>query len=286
MRSLIERAWNVAQRIRNAEDRLPIASALRLIDELYATPLLPKESTPVEVIPEALAAAHFQITAEGVEPGNWLTVDVGALTTDTSYFFFNPGHDYRIACYSTLQSTQVGTNQLVKPAQMIEVKGLHYTPHEAIARNPTLATEHADFNAVLKKIMTAVKSGLVEAMKHQGESISAIYTHGTPRFRVLLVGGGSDHQAIAPRIQSWQMEGIGRVECAMTTTARIPKSVQVLGADAVLRSSLIPTADHAILTIAVGLAQRRIDLPRWRTNDKLPRFLPKDPPDNIFVGHN
>jgi len=286
MRSVLERAWMLAYKISNPEDGLPLADALRGVDSVYDTPLLADSQTPVEVIPEALAAACFIITSDEAKPGNWLTVDVGALTTDTSYFFFNPDPTFQVACYSTLQSKQVGTEALVRASHLVEVKGRGYLPHEAISKNSDLATNHENYERVVQGVLGAVKQAVVGAMVRHGGNVGSVIADRRPRFNILLVGGGSVNKAISPKINTWTFPGVGGCECAPCSTAQLPTSVQLLTAQSQLRPGMIPPSDHAILTIAVGLAQRRIDLPQWCNADQTPKLKIKDPPDNPYVGHN
>jgi hypothetical protein len=286
MRSVVERAWKLAGLFPRTDAGLPLNEALRLVNSVYNEPLLQATKTPVDVIPEALAAACFQVTSDTATAGNWLTVDVGALTTDISYFFFNPGREYRVACYSSLQSNQVGMDSLAGRSTIIEVKGRPYLPHEALAKDPGLAIGHGEFNRVQDGISQAIRSGLRAAMIHQGSTVAALVQNQTPRWRVLLVGGGSTHPAIAPTIRNWRFEGIGPVGMATCDPASLPRDVLVLGVRERPQFHTIDPADQAILTIAVGLAQRRIDLPKWRRDDPEPRFAPKEPPENALVGHN
>jgi hypothetical protein len=286
MQVVIERAWMLAQKISDAESGLALSDAQSLVDSVINLPPIPKDRTPVEVVPEALAAACFRIAADNVGPGDWLTVDVGALTTDTSYFFFNPGQGFRVACYYTLQSRSVGTEQLVRAGHIVEVKGRGYLPHEAIARDPELARLHARFHAVKGGLLDAVKATVVAAIQHQGTDVGAIYHGGRPNFKILLVGGGSTHSALASHIRDWTLKGIGPVQYAECATAHVPKTFQILSAESVARNGTIPETDHPILTVAVGLAQPRIDLPRWQPGTPAPKVSFKDAPDNPYVGHN
>ncbi|MCX5650087.1 MAG: hypothetical protein NTU45_01650 [Planctomycetota bacterium] len=286
MRSVLERAWSLIPKIGSAEQGLALADALKLVDSVYCNPLTADSQTPVEVIPEALAAACFKITSDDAKPGNWLTVDVGALTTDTSYFFFNPDPVFQIACYSTLQSKQVGTEGLVRAGHIVEIKGRGYLPHEAIAQETTLATTHENYDCVVQGVLGAVKCAVKGAIIHHGSKVASVIADGRPQFNIMLVGGGSVNKAISPKIHGWTFPGLGPVECAVCSTAQLPRVVKLLSAESLLREGAIPPNDHAILTIAVGLAQPRIDLPRWCTSAPTPKWKVKEPPDNPYVGHN
>jgi hypothetical protein len=286
MRSVVERAWQLAQKFTGAESGLAIKEALRLVNDVFDQPLQSPQHTRVDVIPEALAAACFHITGDTATLGNWLTVDVGALTTDISYFFFNPGRDYRVACYSSLQSRQVGTNELVGRATLIEVKGRPFLPHEALAVDPNSARSHDLYDNVIARIEGAIRGGLTGAMKHQGSNVSSVLRGSTPLWRVLLVGGGSTHDALEPRIRAWRIQGLGPVDSAECHLARLPGDVQVLGANSLVQLRRIAQTEQAILTIAVGLAQRRIDLPKWRQDAPEPAFVPRNPPEHLLHAHN
>lgn len=291
MRSVLERALVLAKRMparRTAEDAtcMSIGEALASIDALIHLPLLDLEQTPVEVIPEALAAACFRITSDDARPGHWLTVDVGALTTDLSYFFFNPLPQFQIACYHVLQSWEVGTESLVDQRRFVSVGGQQLLPHEALARAGTGAAHNPALEAVKLGISEAMRSTLTSAIRHQEERIAAVFPNQRPCFEVLLVGGGSDHAVISPFIQSWEFKGIGLTEPARSETATLPRDVGVLTAEGQHRSGGIPVRDHAILTIALGLAQPRIELPRWTLAHPQPRWIPKQVPPNPNLGHN
>jgi hypothetical protein len=286
MRWVIERAWVLANRMRSRELGLAISEALSLVDAVYSMEPLADSATPVEVVPEALAAACSHITSDHATPGNWLTVDVGALTTDTAYFFFNPSQDYQIACYSTLRSKQVGMERLAPSEPTVAVKGRSYLPHEAIAMDPTLATSHPDYANVIREMIEAVKATVVGTIRHQGDNVGAVLVDGRPQFRILLVGGGAVHRAVEPMIRNWTFPGLGRVQVAECEIARLPKDIQLLTVDSKLHRRGIAPEDHPLLTLAVGLAQRRIDLPRWRNDDPEPKIVPREAPEHPYLGHN
>lgn len=286
MRWLIERAWLLAKSPHMRDDGLALPEALRCVDAIYSNPPLADDITPVEVIPEALAAACSHITSNHASVGDWLTVDVGALTTDTSYFFFNPAPEYQIACYSTLRSMQVGMSQLTPATPVVDVRGIDYLPHHAIELEPSLVSKHPAYWRVVTDIGYAIRATAAATARHQGGNIGAVLADGRHRFKILLVGGGSAHSQISPRIRDWIFEGLGPVEKATCVLAKLPQGMQLLTCDAKLVAGTFLDSDHAILTIAAGLAQRRIDLPRWCHEAPAPRLSLREAPDNPYLGHN
>lgn len=229
----------------------------------------------VTVVRESLAAALFALQADDAVAGTWLTVDVGALTTDTSLFFFSPetGPDdvvFRIAAYYAMTSAEGGM-QLVATALM---QHDHVPPHVVDATIGALSAEELESMEAFTSLTTIVSGSIANTLRI-ATAAEDWYDHlfsdnGLERecqFRLLLVGGGSCVPAMITFFQQWNWHVLAHVPPDVVE-ARIPQAFGVLSADGVVDHDTHPhSSDHPILSIACGLAQQPWEMPRF---DNLP----------------
>lgn len=232
----------------------------------------------VTILRESLAAALFALQADDAVRGTWLTVDVGALTTDTSLFFFSPevlpgGGEFRVAAYYAMASRLGGMHTV---ASALVQRGV-VPAHEAYKWVGELTelelASRAEFrvlkDTVLQSIADTLKGAWISrnAFGHLFEDTS---NGRRCQFRLLLVGGGSCTPAMRAFLERWKWHAFEHVS-PEAVLARIPYAFGVLFADGVVDHGLHPAdVDHPILAIACGLAQQPWEMPHF---------------DNIPSGH-
>jgi hypothetical protein len=267
MKALVARALAYVERYPDACEVVRVEQLASAIAE--ADRLVEREGTArrVAVLRESLAAALFALQADDAESGTWLTVDVGALTTDTSLFFFSPDQQYRIAAYYAMTS-RVGGMEPVATA----IAARSAVPVQlAHARIASLSASDLESAPEFGKLTTTVRNSV-------GDTLRAAWTTGNAfkhlfvdqpggrecLFRFLLVGGGSCTRAMQAFLRRWQWHAFKHIPPG-TVVARIPHAFGILWPDGTVDHSKHPRdSDHPILAVACGLAQQPWEMPRFQ----------------------
>jgi hypothetical protein len=276
MKALVARALAYVERYPETAGAFKVAELRGAVAEADRLALLSSTEKRVTILRESLAAALFALQADDAERGTWLTVDVGALTTDTSLFFFSPetrpdGTEYRVAAYYAMASRTGGMHDLVDEIVKRESLSVRF----AHARLGTLS--EAEFRSLhsFGALQRAVESSIRDTFK-AAWSLDRPYFHlfeDSPRgrqcrFRLLLVGGGSCTSGVRACLRGWQWDAMRHLP-PESVVARISNAFGVMWADGVVDHSLHPgESDHPILAIACGLAQQPWEMPRF---DSIPQ---------------
>lgn len=259
-----------------------IAGASRIVDlraevaEAEALSLRHATARRVAILRESLAAALFALQADDAVTGTWLTVDVGALTTDTSLFFFRPdtltdGREFRVAAYYAMAS-RIGGMQSVADALVTRDDLPAHAAHDRLGG---LAQGELESLAEFGQLTEIVRQSIGDTLRGAWESENP-YFHlfeDTPRgrrcrFRLLLVGGGSCTPAMCDFLRCWTWHAFNHFP-PEAVVARIPYAFGVLLANGTVDHSQHPAdLDHPILAVACGLAQQPWEMPRF---DNIPQ---------------
>jgi hypothetical protein len=276
MKGIVARALAYAERYPGIAGAFKLADLRAAVAEADRLAVMGQTEKRVTILRESLAAALFALQADDAERGTWLTIDVGALTTDTSLFFFSPetrpdGTEYRVAAYYAMASRTGGMHELVAALARRE----KLAPHLAHARLGALSESEFGSLQPFAALRFAVESSIKDTLKRAWPSDRA-YFHlfqDTPRgrkcrFRLLLVGGGSCTSGMRAHLRGWKWDALNHLP-PDAVVARIPNSFGVMWADGLVDHSLHPEeADHPILAIACGLAQQPWEMPRF---DSIPQ---------------
>lgn len=225
----------------------------------------------VTILRESLAAALFALQADDAERGTWLTIDVGALTTDTSLFFFAPEEEFRVAAYYAMVSEIGGMHEVARSystANRIPVHAAHESlrnlDSRALSGNAEYRNLEGTVGESIKRTLqsTCQSQGMQSAMWHLFED------HAGGRrckFRLLLVGGGSSMPAMRERLANWRWLAFPH-DPPDAVVARVPRDFMIMSSDGVIRrASVLPDNEHPILSIACGLAQQPWEMPSFDT---------------------
>ena len=297
IRLVLERAWELSKEIHNPEDGVSFETAKNLITKSRNQPLQDEGKSVVHAYPESLAAALFRLQADDVTPGLWMTIDIGGLTTDTAFFWFTPGIDSseKIASYYTIQSVECGFDQLVQ-AKMGPTESIGGIGHMQIANIDGAALSESDyFKSFERTVSLAIGSTLLETREKMGK-LSGLFEPGVgirqkPRFKVLLLGGGSTHPLLQARLKDWRWtrknQGVSDDSqphaSVDTETATLPKHALVLRKDGtthMLGNRNVFAREQAIVSLAYGLAQPPWDMPSHDIEPDGKPYVFKEPAEN------
>ena len=301
MQRLVERALAYSKEIADPSGGISLVEAHQRIAELVTNPPWPVDRSPVRAAPESLAAALFHLQRDGQTEGNWLTVDVGGLTTDTTLFFCNPAYEH--LSYYAFHSVTSGTALLADD--------LARTTNGTVSDAHLRLTQDGELNGPAMTQARALKACVIGAMKTTAvralgkvSKLSDLFitqhpdgrVHVKPRWRVLILGGGTVHPAISAWISQWKFaagysvsDPSVTVACGAVERSRLPRDVALLDNRAHCRrisANLLSQTDEAILALAVGLAQPPWDLWEYseaRSQD--PKIGPDWRGDENYVGN-
>jgi len=301
MQRLVEHALAYSKEIADPAAGVSIGQARHRIADLAANPTWPADRSPVRAAPESLAAALFHLQRDGQTEGNWLTVDVGGLTTDTNLFFCNP--EYEHLSYYAYHSVPCGTASLAD-ALAQATNGSVSEAHARLAEDSQLAGSSMQPAPSLKGcVCGAMRTTANQAISKVRNQRALFPTesrngkvHVKPKWRVLLLGGGTVHPAISAWISEWKYAAGYRetdpsvtVETCSVERSRLPRDTALLGTNGQCRrisANVLSATDEAILALAVGLAQPPWDL--WEYSEERvrePRVGPDWRGDEHYVGN-
>ncbi len=292
MKSLMSRVLAYVEANPNIDGPTELSSISREVAEASRIAETMGTSRRVMVVRESLAAALFALQADDAEAGTWLTVDVGALTTDTSLFFFSPDENHRVAAYYSMASRKGGMHAVA--LALARVRGVSMShAHAALAGSPVRElSETTEF----KELETAVNACIRETLRaawNVENAFSHLFRDSASgrecRFQLLLVGGGSSHEAMREVLSKWRWHAFHHAP-PTAVGARIPYAFGVLWSDGSADHLHHPMdVDHPILAVACGLTQQPWDMPRFDTlaqGKSGGRVPPKDRLEQDWWGGN
>ena len=234
----------------------------------------------VHVIRESLAGALFALLADDAERGTWLTVDMGALTTDTTLFFFEPREEFRVAAYYAMNS-KIGGVQIIaewiSATHELNLHEAHASMREMSAEEMREVEAFAEACAIVKD---AINATMRDAWKTKDAGKHLFMDAGGSRrclFQFLLIGGGSSAPAIKAFIAKWIWHAFQHLP-AKAKVAEIPRETALLSSDGVPDYEFtLDERDQPILAIACGLAQQPWEMPPFAN---IPEDGGRTPPRN------
>ena len=266
MNALVARALAYVERHPDFAGALPIRLLRSVVEEAARLVAAGDAAKRVTILRESMAAALFALQSDDAERGTWLTVDVGALTVDTSLFFFSPQEEFRVAAYYAMAS-RVGGMQAVALKLAAHAQQPEHLAHELLE---SVDQDTVEATAEFKQLTKTVRDAVADTMKQAWQADNA-YRHlfeelpegRRCRFSLLLVGGGSASPVVQSYLRQWRWHAFSHLPPTVNV-ARIPQTFGVLWANGVVDHTIHPRpVDHPILAIACGLAQQPWEMPSF-----------------------
>ena len=251
-----------------------------------------KVAPQVSVLRESLAGALFALMADDAEEGIWFTIDIGALTTDTSLFFFSPaaGGQNREAAYSAMASSLGGMQALAESiacAEALELPDAHRRIAELELEEVRDIDAFGPLTDAVDQSIGATLKGACRLGAVYAEFFDEAQQPIRSKFQFLILGGGSSNVAVRDWLSKWVWRACREHHPAPCVVKGIPDSVRVLLPDGQKAAfEEFDEADHAIVAIALGLAQRPWEMPRSTivTPEDIAPVATRVPVDNPFWG--
>ena len=220
----------------------------------------------VMVMAEAHAAVISYIMHPGREKGRYITVDIGAGTTDSAMFWLT-SKQIREALYYSFETAYYGMDDIdilvfqhneaktdLSPRKYREKRGLKTEDREIVLKP-------------LSKMWDTFRNVFGKSYKKEPEAMRW-HENGKATFKVLLLGGGSEQPLIQEEFERpdrtpWegQIDGwdVDRLE------AKQGRKVLLEDGSVVTNGMVAEKYDHSriFLVIAEGLAHRAVETPPW-----------------------
>ncbi len=262
--------------------------AVAELKKLHKSKLLSLEETPAYVIPETIAAITTYIKRPRTRSGRFATVDIGAGSTDISYYWLEK-HDGTIKpWYYSSGSLHIGIDDIDRYLEDI----LNEEPGNSLRQKREHLQEKDDglykHREVLKPILDEFDNHKKKMffLAYQKEKRQADW--GTPKeafITLLLLGGGCkidviyklSHNKLWDNVigsPDWDILGID-----LTNTVLMPDGSEELISEVESFSKQID-----LLVIAEGLANKIIDIPEYGVQMNRKKYFLKVLEYDLFSG--
>lgn len=247
------------------------------------------DDSPVNVVPEALAAVTAFLHAPNRVAGNYATIDVGGGTTDVSFFWFQTGTfaatGEKKAWYYSIRSVPFGMSCLFDGLTETIAEQSGRTRHERLRSIRSLSAYEQRIQ--LRDFLAGLKSAYDAAFKESfavRPNFRDWCENGLSGWNLLLLGGGvSDtliHDHLSGHVPHSRVGPHRRVE-----NLGVPRNLDlILPSGRILSANdgslgrfdidVLQVNDH-MLTVAYGLSFRAPDIPRYGMEEPI---APPTPP--------
>ena len=269
----------------NCQEPWPLEAAMAALDRAKKRPILSLADSPAYVVPETLAAIAGFVNRPGTRSGKFITLDVGAGSTDASVFWLEK-HDGKIKpWYYASRSLHIGMDSVDR--SLAEVTKC-LAGGSVRARRESLQRAEGG----LTKYRCQCKATLEAIDRHRRMTFGRGYEkEKNPRrwedVVLLLIGGGCQSdlvQELAHRGLWQNVIGSPSVEVLGLDTTK-----HVLGPDArehLLEEVAVFAEQAYLLIIAEGLANKIVDIPEFGITTRglvKPRNRKPIPPELWFA---
>jgi hypothetical protein len=249
------------------QDPWPIDDAIAALERAKARPVLPLVESPAYVVPETLAAVAGFINRPGTRPGRFMTLDVGAGSTDASVFWLEI-HDGKIKpWYYSSRSLHLGMDAIDSALAAVtqgSAGGSVRARREALQRAEGGLTE---YRCQCEATLMAMDKHRRMTFGHGYGKEKKVSIWGDPDqayLVLLLIGGGCQADLVQELAHRPLWENM--IGCPSVEVLGLDVTKQVLGPDGreYPMGSMAGFRDQAyLLIIAEGLANKIVDIPEF-----------------------
>lgn len=241
----------------------PIADALAALRAARQQPLPGESESPTAVFPETHAAITGYLLLPESEKGLYGILDVGAGTSDVSFFWLQKDQNDTRAWYYATGTIPRGMDD-VDRALAPELK----VPADQLrAKRESMGAEWLDRKGAMFDAVSRAISKHLGAVYHDARGVDqrdwAWVDKGVAQFRLFLVGGGAGCTPLVERSAKTPPQGSGWKEAPARLL--VPSNASVVAPDGSLLSIRKATFEDArpLLLLAYGLAHARPDVPKF-----------------------
>ena len=261
-----ERAVFYALRI--AETGVPkrrwlISEALDSLRSARRHPLPAESESCTALFPETHAAMTGYLLLPESERGLYGLLDVGAGTTDVSFFWLQKDQNGTRACYYSTGTTPKGMDDVDRAlAPILKVPADGLRAKRELMGAEWVTHNRAMFDDVSRAISTHYGS-VYHAARNVDQRDRAWICRGVAQFRLFLVGGGAGCEPLVERCTKTPPQGSSWQQCPARLL--VPANVNVVAPDSSVKSLRAAGYEDArpLLLLAYGLAHPRPDVPKY-----------------------
>jgi hypothetical protein len=242
--------------------RWQVDEALRRLAEVRREALPDTSLSPTRVFPETHAAITAYTLLPQSEKGLYAIVDIGAGTTDVSFFWLQKDEAKTAAWYYAAGTESVGMDDVDRAlAPVFDDVADVRAAREAMSRD-ALARQ-------AKRIAPIEKRAYLHYARIYGVATNvdqrdwAWCDRGVCQFRLFLVGGGSLCGPMVSKLRRVPPKGTTWVAKPERLTVPTKMAVQLPAGDKTTIKELKLSSDGALMLLALGLSHRRPDIPEY-----------------------
>lgn len=241
-------------------------------------------TSPITVVPEALAAVTAFLHLPGRPAGNYATIDIGGGSTDFSFFWFQPAdissNGQAKAWYYAIRTELVGTHLLLDALASLCSEHRGRTRHERLKFIPSLEPhrERPQVRDFLERVAHGYRRCFGTSFEVR-QDFRDWCLHGVARWELLLLGGGCADEVVQRDLRARTPNAVIKGHPSVRFL-KAPASLDVVLPDGVLlrplrgQTDVLQTDGH-LVTVAYGLSHRAPDIPEYgKEEPKPPRPLP------------
>lgn len=242
--------------------RWHVDDALRCLAEVRREPPPETSLSPTRVFPETHAAMTAYTLLPQSEKGLYAIVDIGAGTTDVSFFWLQKDEAKAAAWYYTAGTESVGMDDVDRA--LVPVFGDAddvRAAREAMNRD-SLAGQSERIAPIEKKAYVHYAK-IHDAATNVDQRDWAWCDRGVCQFKLFLVGGGSLCEPMVNKLRRVPPKGTSWAGKPERLTVPTKMAVQLpTGEKSTIREQqLMP--DSSLMLLALGLSHRRPDIPEY-----------------------
>lgn len=241
----------------------PIADAIDALQSARQQPLPAESDSPTALFPETHAAMTGYLLLPESEKGLYGLLDVGAGTTDVSFFWLQKDQNDTRAWYYSTGTTPKGMDDVDRALAPL----LKVPPDRLRSKRESMGAEWvAEKRAMFDDVSRAVSKHL-GAIYHEARTVDqrdwAWVDKGVAQFRLFLVGGGAGCEPLVERSSKTPPQGGNWKE--VPSRLLVPAKVSVVAPDGSVQSLRKAGFEDArpLLLLAYGLAHPRPDVPKF-----------------------
>lgn len=246
--------------------RWPADDALRCLAEVRRETLPDTSMSPTRMFPETHAAMTAYTLLPQSEKGLYAIVDIGAGTTDVSFFWLQKDEAKTAVWYYAAGTESVGMDDVDRALAPVfkdvdDVRAMREAMREA-----SLARQ-SERIAPIEKRAYAHYINVYKKASNLDQRDWAWCDRGVCQFKLFLVGGGALCGPMVSKLRRVPPKGISWASYPERLTVPTKMNVQLPTGDRSSIKELNIACDGSLMLLALGLSHRRPDIPEYARDE-------------------
>lgn len=257
--------------LRLAESRAPrrewaVQDAMDSLKRVREEPVPEDSMSPSRVFPETHAAITAYALLPQSEKGLYAIVDIGAGTTDVSFFWLQKDEATTAAWYYAAGTESVGMDDVDRALVGVLSKTADLrTAREALSNKQL--SKHSDLIKPVERRVYKHYARVHKAATVVDQRDRAWCKMGVCQFKLFLVGGGSRCRPLVQRLRKEPLLSISWA--SRPEELSVPEKMAALlpaGRVSTIRDLKL-SSDAPLMLLALGLSHRRVDIPKYARDE-------------------